>query len=383
MARQRVVCVMGRPLDQDDGIGVYTDQLLRNMMALDTVTRYVVLLSTPKHEHLFDAFPNVEVRVLPAPSKLWWDQVTVPLAARRIGADMIFNPKFSLPLLSLRPGVFVLQGSDWYVNPDNYPWWDNLYIRLMLPIYCRKATRLLSISKRTAEDTVKYAGIDGKKITITFAAAAPHFRVVTDRALLDDFAERYKLPPRFILTVARAYHTGHGRHPEYPGGNNENLLLGYRQYRAAGGSLPLVVVGQEIDRYLRARGWGDQELTGVHFTGFVPNEEIVYAYNLAEFFVLATLYESFGLPVIEALSCGCPAIVPTTGACRELAEDAAQYVDPLDPEAIGNAMVGLERERDRRLQMRSAGLRRATEFTWQRTAERTLMVLTSVVSAAS
>jgi glycosyltransferase involved in cell wall biosynthesis len=300
--KQRVVCVMGRPLDQDDGIGVYTSQLLRNMLALDPGTRYVVLLRTPKHQHLFDEFPNVEVQVLPAPTKLWWDQITVPLAARRMGADMIFNPKFSLPLLSLRPGVFVLQGSDWYVNPGNYPWWDNLYIRLMLPIYCRKATRLLSISKRTADDSVKYAGIGSQKVTVTFAAAAPHFRVVTDRALLADFAQRYKLPPRFILTVARAYHTGHGRLPEYAGGNNENLLCGYRQYRAAGGTLPLVVVGRDIERYLRAKGWSDHGLEGVHFTGFIPNTEIVYAYNLAEFFVLATLYESFGLPVIEALA---------------------------------------------------------------------------------
>jgi glycosyltransferase involved in cell wall biosynthesis len=72
-----------------------------------------------------------------------------------------------------------------------------------------------------------------------------------------------------------------------------------------------------------------------------------------------------------------------TGACRELAEDAAQYVDPLDPEAIGNAMVDLDRAQDLRQRMRSAGLKRATEFTWRRTAERTLMVLTSVMSAAS
>src|SRR5207249_4786548 len=81
---QRVICVMGRPLDQDDGIGVYTSQLLRNMLTLDPTSRYVILLRTPKHQHMFDAFRNADTRVLPARTKTWWDQVVVPAAARRV-----------------------------------------------------------------------------------------------------------------------------------------------------------------------------------------------------------------------------------------------------------------------------------------------------------
>ena len=377
---RRVICVMGRPADQDDGIGVYTSQLLRNMLTLDPKSRYVILLRTPKHEHLFDEFPNAEIRVLPARTKTWWDQVTVPLAASREKADIIFNPKFSLPLFSGRPRVFVLHGSDWYVNPGNYTWWDNLYIRMMLPVYCAKAAKLLSISKRALEDTVKYAHIDGSKVTLSFAAAGPHFAVITDQAALREFAQQYRLPPRFILTVARAYHTGHGRLPEYPGGNNETLLQGYRKYREAGGTLPLVVVGREIERYLRARGFDDQALEGVHFTGFIPNLDIVKAYNLADFFILATLYESFPLPLIESLSCGCPAIVPITGGCRDLAETAARYIDPLNPESIAEAMTALAGSPELRRQMRAAGLERAKEFTWRKTAERTLAVLDSIVA---
>jgi glycosyltransferase involved in cell wall biosynthesis len=377
---QRVICVMGRPLDQDDGIGVYTSQLLRNMLTLDPTSRYVILLRTPKHQRMFDEFRNADTRVLPGRTKTWWDQVVVPAAARRAKADIIFNPKFSLPLVAGRPGVFVLHGSDWYVNPGNYSWWDNLYIRLMLPIYCAKATKLLSISKRALEDTVKYAHIDGGKVTLSFAAAAPHFTVITDQAALRDFAARHQLPPRFILTVARAYHTGHGRLPEYPGGNNETLLRGYRKYRDAGGELPLVVVGREIERYLRAHGFDDRTLEGVHFTGFIPNLEIVKAYNLAEFFILATLYESFPLPLIEALSTGCPAVVPITGGCRDLAEEAARYIDPLNPDSIADTMTELATSPQLRQQMRAAGLERAKEFTWRKTAERTLAVLDSIVA---
>jgi glycosyltransferase involved in cell wall biosynthesis len=349
------------------------------MLAIDPTTRYVIVLSSPKHERMFDEFPNAEIQVRTARSKAWWDQVTVPLAARRVKADIIFNPKFSIPLFSGLPRVMVLHSSDWFINPSNYSWWDNRYIRFMLPLYCARAAKVLSISKRARDDSVKYLHIDGSKVTLSFAAAGPHFKVITDETALRAFAERYKLPPKFILTVARTYHTGLSGLPEYPGGNNERLLQGYRKYRQSGGTLPLVVVGREIERYLRARGLDDRALEGVHFTGFIPNLEIVHAFNLAEFFVLATLYESFPLPLIEALSTGCPAVVPITGGCQDLAESSARYIDPLLSDSIAEAMMAVASSPELRERMRVAGLERAKEFSWQKTAERTLAVLDAIV----
>ena len=134
----RTIGVMGRVLDQRDGLGFYCVNLLLNMVALDRNSRYVIFLGSSQHIDLFRGFSNVEVHVLPGRRKLWWDQVSVPRAAKRLKVDLIFNPKFSIPLFTRRPCAFVLQDSDWYVNPQNYPWWDNIYIRLMLPIYCRR-----------------------------------------------------------------------------------------------------------------------------------------------------------------------------------------------------------------------------------------------------
>lgn len=376
---QRVILVMGRVLDQQDGLGVYSANLLHHMLAKDTLSRYVILLRSPKNVSLFDGFPNAETQVIPSRSKAWWDQALVPLAARWVRADIIFNPKFSLPLLSKCPGVFVLQGSDWYVNPDNYLWWDNIYIRVMMPIYCRKARRLLSISQITVDDLVKYTCLDASKVTVTYAAPAPHFKPTEDIASVREFAKRYRLPDRFILTVARVYHhTGHERLDEYPGGNNEGLVRGYQQYRAAGGDLPLVVVGKDIEKYLRDHGFGNHELEGIHFTGFIPNKELVNVYNLAEFFVLATLYESFCLPLVEAMATGCPAIVPSTGGCPELGGEAAHYIDPHDVVAIGEAMLEVAHSPELRARMRAAGLKRARRYSWDRTAERTLEVLNNI-----
>jgi glycosyltransferase involved in cell wall biosynthesis len=375
---RRTICVMGRVLDQDDGLGIYTSNLLHHVLAADTTSRYVILLRTPRHAHLFEKFSNTETLVIPARMKTLWDQVAVPIAARHVRADIIFNPKFSLPLISRRPGVFVLHGSDWYVNPRNYKWWDNIYIRLMIPVYCRKAKHLLAISQCVVNDLVRYAHIDSGKVTVTYAAPGAHFSPCTDRATLRNFAARYRLPERFILSVTRAYHTGHDRQPQYPGGNIESLLFGYQRYRLTGGNLPLIIIGKDIDKYLRGRGFSDGALTGIQFAGFIPHEEMVMAYNSAEFFVLTTLYESFALPLVEAMASGCPAIVPTTGACPEVSGGAARLVNPRDSAAIGDAMAELASSSDLREEMRQAGLERAREFTWTDTAEHTLAVFDAI-----
>jgi len=371
----RTIGVMGRVLDQRDGLGFYCINLLLNMVALDRNSRYVIFLDTPRQSTLFREFSNVEVQVLPARRKLWWDQVSVPLAARRFNVDLIFNPKFSIPLFTRRPCAFVLQDSDWYINPQNYPWWDNIYIRLMLPVYCRKAKRLLVISRSTLSDLARFHVLEAHKATVTYAAVSQNFTAVRDEAALSAFRVTFKLPPSFILTATRAHHSGNKNMQSYPGGNNERLLRAYRQYRQRGGQLPLVIAGHRIEDYLRARGFGDTDLADVHFLGFVPNEQMHLAYHAAEFFVLAKLCESFGLPILEALASGCPAIVPSTCASPEIAGGAARLIDPHDESDIATALLEVGQSSALRRDMRERGLERARAFNWTETARRTLAVL--------
>lgn len=370
----RTIAVMGRQLDQEDGLGIYALQLLRELLRLDPDTRYVILLDSPKSSQSFREFSNAETCVVPARFKLYWDQIIVPRMARRYRADLIFHAKFSIPLLTSLPCVFVQQGSDWYVNPRNYPWWDNLYIRLMLPLYSWKATRTLAISQATLDDLARHTRIDVSEAVVTYGGVAENFTATRDDSALRAFRERYHLPPRYILTVARAFHIGHKHVPPYPGGNNERLLRAYRRYRRAGGQLPLVVAGSRIEEYLRARGFGDEELADVHFLGFVPNDTLHLAYQLADCFVLATLCESFGIPIVEAMACGCPAIVPSTCASPEIAGDAARLIDPLDEADIARALTEVTSSPELRARMRKIGLQRAQALTWRETALRTLAV---------
>lgn len=375
----RTIGVMGRVLDQDGGLGVYARCLLPELLSQDPHTRYAIFLNTDKSRDLLRRFPNAEPHVLPARSKMYWDQVTVALAARRLGVDLIFNPKFSIPLLSGRPCVFVQQGSDWYVNPQNYEWWDNLYMRLMLPLYSRKARRTLAISQATLDDLAKYANIDVSKAVVTYAGVAGNITAERDPKALAQFRAKHRLPERFILTVSRAYHSAQRRLIAYPGGNDETLLRAYRRYRERGGELPLVVLGFRIKDYLRERGFSDRELADVRFPGLVPNTEIHLAYQSAECFVLASLCESFGIKILEALATGCPAIVPSTCASPEIAGGAARLINPHNEEEIAQALTEVTGSEELRGTMREKGLQRAQALTWRETARRTLAVFDEII----
>jgi len=371
---------MARAVDQPDGLGRYCEQVLRQLLLLDSRSRYFIFLGSERTREQWREFENAHPHVLTSRSKLIWDQVRVPAAARRLGVDLLFNPKFSLPLFTRIPGVFVLQSSDWYVNPSNYPWWDNIYIRLMLPLYCRKASGLLAISKTTLDDLARHVRLTSPATAITYAGVGPGFTAQGDPLAQQRFREEYALPERFILTVARVQHTGHRGLPDYPGGNNERLIRAYRRYREQSPApLPLVVAGREIDRYLRQRGFAAADLEGVHFIGFVPNERLALAYQLADCFVLATLFESFGLPILEALATGCPAIVPRTGAGPEVAGQASRLIDPYDETDIAAALFEVTSSQELRTKMSNAGLARARSFSWRQTAERILTVFNELI----
>jgi glycosyltransferase involved in cell wall biosynthesis len=375
---------MARLLDQQDGLGVYSRHVLHQLLALDPHTRYVIFLGSPRARDLFNEFGNAHVHIMPSRSRLLWDQVWVPRAARHFGVDLIFNPKFSLPLFTRIPGIFVLQSCDWYVNPQNYPWWDNLYIRLTLPLYCRKASGLLAISQATLDQLARHTRIKLGRTAITHAGIGPGFTTDRDPAALERFREEHALPERFILTVARVHHTGHSKLPDYPGGNNERLLRAYRLYRQRTPQpLPLVVAGRGVEEYLRARGFSDGQLEGVLFIGFIPNDRIHMAYQLADCFVLATLCESFGIPILEALATGCPAIVPSTCAGPEVAGSAARLIDPYKEDEIAQALLDVTSSEQLRERFRQDGIRRARCFTWQQAARRILEVFDEVLPTAS
>jgi glycosyltransferase involved in cell wall biosynthesis len=250
--------------------------------------------------------------------------------------------------------------------PRCHPLRRLLLNRPLMHLAIRQASSIVTVSHSARRDLLRLHGVAPDRVAVVHEAASPAFRPLSDRARLDDIRARYGLPPRFILYVGAIE----------PRKNLTRLMTAFARARQAGIPHHLVCAGPY--------GWASRDLTGrierlgiekaVHFTGYVPFEHLPAIYNLGDFFVFPSLYEGFGLPVVEAMACGVPVLTSNTSSLGEIAGDAAETIDPLDTDAMTEAIIRLATDADLRRDRAERGLRRARSFSWEQSAREMLAV---------
>ncbi len=353
--------VMLRALEERQGIGIYSLNLMDELLPLDPQTEYVLFHKNPAFLGRYSTFPNAVETLVPGSNKLLWDQVRIPLAARKAGVDTIFHTKFTVPFCTGRKTVMTVHGASWFVHPELYTRADIAYIRAVMPLYCRKADLIIANSELTRQDFIRILKVPPRKIRTIRLGTNRNFKVIEDRAALSAFREKHSLPDRFILSVIKYD----------PRKNFKNLIAAFRQLRKR---LPckLVVAGIGCEKYIPEYNLaGDGVLDDITFLGWVDQAELPLLYNLADCMLFPSVYEEFGIPTCEAMACGCPVVVSSTGALPEIAGDAGEIVDPFDPESIATGLERVLQDDARRAEMRRRGLVRAADFTWRRCAEET------------
>lgn len=359
--------VMLRAIDERQGIGIYTKNLMDHLLRLDTKNEYVLFYRTAEFLGRYAQCKHVREKLVQAPNKLIWDQIMIPLEARREGVDIILHTKFTAPLLTCRKTVMVLHGSEWFVYPRAYKLLDRNYIRIMMPLYCKKATRIIANSDFTKSDFVNILGISKENIRTIYFGVHPRFRRLDNLGPLERTREKFQLPEKFILCVSSKV---------YAGKCIGTLITAFSKIHTSIAH-KIVIAGKTPDvgatecRLIEQLGLGDKIL----FTGWVPHDDLVAFYNLADVFVFPSLYEGFGIPIIEAMACGCPVIASRAGALPEIAGDAALLFDPVNADELAEAMRRVLREETLRINLREKGMVRSKAFTWEKCAEDTLEVL--------
>jgi glycosyltransferase involved in cell wall biosynthesis len=373
------IAIMMRAIDQPSGFQAFVIGLVTALLKMDQTNTYLLLYRTRQFFGSFSAFKNAKELLVAAPNKLWWDQIAVPWTACKERAHVIYNPKFSAPLLSCCPVVMGLQEPVWWAWPEHYELLDVWYMKLMLPLYCMKTTHFFPWSQFTIDENKKYLKRSFANCTITYPAANDDFRVISDAAYLAGIRKKYQLPPRFILAVTRIDHPGLDKSASFfPGKNVETTLRAFALVHAQSG-LELVIAGRRIREYLQQTGWSEASLAGVHFPGFIPHQELPALYNLADLFVIPTFYEGFGFTLVEAMTCGCPVVASRTGACPEISGGATLLADPNDPADFADQIMKVLSDDQLRQEMRAQSLARAQFFDWDRAARLTLQKLTEIV----
>ena len=359
--------VMLRTLEEKQGIGIYARNLMHAILQIDKENHYFFMYANTQQVGSFGKHDNLTEHALNGKSKLLWDQVLVAKYARKNKLDIVFNTKFSVPLLAGCNTMMVLHGSEWYVHPEFYSKLDILYNKIVLPVYCRRAAAISCVSKVTADDMVGFARIKPKKVHVIHSAIADHFAPVKDSDTLERVRKKYRLPSKYILFVGKIY----------PGKNFKNIARAFKKVKEEiDSSIKLVSVGDlrwsydDDFRLIQELGIVDD----IHFTGWVEQKELPAIYSLAELFLFPSFYEGFGIPILEAMACGCPVVTANTGACPEVAGGAAILVDPRFAEDIAKGVADVLENTERRKKLIEDGLMRARTFSWQQTASDTISV---------
>lgn len=309
--------------------------------------------------------------------KIWWEQVALRQACASESVDLLHSPYFASPLRPNVPTVVTIHDVIPLVLPEYArPLHVRIYMSLV-SVAARKASAILTVSETSKNDIVRTLGIPAERVHVTYNATDSSLRPVYDEATLDSVREAHGITGNFLL---------------YFGGfdvrkNVERIILAYQAALPSflrpcqlviAGSLSLVGHPLYPDPRPLIRRLG---LEGkVIVTGKISEEEKPNLYSAATGFVFPSLYEGFGMPVLEAMACGTPVITSDTSSLPEVAGDAALLVDPTSVDALAGAIVRLMTDPALREDLKSRGIHRASQFSWDTSAAKTLEVYRQVAS---
>jgi glycosyltransferase involved in cell wall biosynthesis len=338
------------------GVGYYTARLLSGLaqrLGRAGLRELIVLSNRPVP---VPRVPGVRLSESRWPVRAAWMELRVPRVLREAGADVAHFTNYTAPLRLDLPYLVTVHDMSLALLPWCYTWKMRLIVPRVLPRVARRARLVLTPSTATRDDVVRLLRIDPGRVRVIPHAAPRGFDPP------DPSGDAGGAP--YFLFV----------------GNLEprkNLARALRAFERVAPSLPdhrFVVAG--------APGWKYQDvlreaarpgLAGrVELRGYVPEDELPALYRNATAFVYPSLYEGFGMPVIEAMACGTPVLTSNVSALPELAEGAALLVDPLDETALAEAMHALGTDAALRRRLHAAGPARAARYSWERTCDLTL-----------
>ena len=367
------------------GIGRYAINLTRAMLAEAAARRpeleFVIFTGPQTSPEVMAEFRGAcDECFLGAKSSVIRSLALVPAALRRLRVDVFHGmDHVGIPFVG-RSAKTVVTVHDVIVLilPETFTPRHRLVVRTALARVRRKADRVIVPSQAVKRDVVTRLGVPGDRVVVTPEGCEPCFRPIRSAGALHAAAAKYGLPPRYVLAVGTLE----------PRKNLTTLLRAFARLRRDG----------EVDPELRlvlagARGWLEEPIfravrslgldEAVHFPGFIDDDDLPAVYGGAALFVFPSLYEGFGLPLLEAMACGVPVVASNVSSLPEVAGDAALLVDPRETDDLADAVARALRDGALRDRLRAAGLARARQFSWEATARRTLDAYTSVVGESA
>jgi glycosyltransferase involved in cell wall biosynthesis len=346
------------------GVHQYIYHLLRHLEEVDDGLRYTVLLGEGELP------PDVALAACQsrwptsrASVRVLWEQLAQPWVLRRMKADLVHGPVFIAPVFTSCPSVITIHDLSFIRFPRMFRPANRFYLTVLTRLSARRARRIIAVSAHAAAESAQLLDVPSERIDVVYHGVGPTFRPLPSDTIAS-FRQRQGLPDKFVLFVGTLE----------PRKNLVRLVEAFAHVQDD--QVGLVLAG--------GKGWLYDELFAkvetldlegkVVFPGYVMSEELPLWYNAAIALAYPSVYEGFGLPVLEAQACGTPVLTSNVSSLPEAAGSAALVVDPYDVEALAIGINQILTDESLRLELRAHGLTHAQEFTWPRTALETARI---------
>lgn len=317
---------------------------------------------------------SLHLVVLPnlSPSmRLLWEQISLPGLAKSHQLDLLHSLHYTMPLAYPGRTVVTIHDMTFFLFPHYHTLLKRYFFRFFIRTSSHQAVALIADSESTRQDAIRLVGVPPGKIYTAQLGVTQEFRPIQDHMILLAARQKYHLPERFLLYVGMIE----------PRKNLSTLLQAYATIADQIPDHRLVVVGP--------KGWMVENILQqterlnisdkVHFTGYVEQADLPLLYNMADVFIYPSVYEGFGLPILEAMACGTPVITSNVSSMPEIVGDAGIQLAPSDSQALARSLLELINDPVIRQRLSKKGLERAAAFTWDRTAEKTIAVYRQVL----
>jgi glycosyltransferase involved in cell wall biosynthesis len=355
------------------GNEVYVRNLLNGFASLDQSSEFIAYLSS-NITGAASAVPSRFVRRHVSANSLVRLGVGLSRRLRQDRPDLL-HVQYTAPLACPVPVVVSVHDISFFERPEYFPWARALQLRISVPRTMAAAARVLTPSEFSRSAILRAYNIHPARVEVVPIAVSPAFRPISRDVAADAVRKRYRIEGPFILAVGDLQ----------PRKNQIGLIRAFGQLIRDNPQLPhrLVIVGKDTWFAGRVRAAAESSPAGnrIQFTSWVSDDDLIHFYNACEISVFPSFYEGFGLPILEAMACGRAVACSNTSAMPEVADSAALLFDPECQDEMVGAMRDLLLDGELRHRMERLGQARASLFTWERTARRTLEIYYEVAGA--
>jgi len=366
------------------GVGRYIANLFSNLLAQDRENHYFIYLD--RNTLLADLITakNCVFRRLNTSNAFMYEQFHLPLAAAKDKIDVLHGTDNTIPymmplfrgkkVVTIHDTMFIRPITKAILKPTLKQRLVDLYNKISIPISGRTADKVITVSEYSKNDIIKHAGVKAEKISVIKEGVDKKYKIVNDKIRSEKVKAKYKITKPYIMISAAAdlrKNTERALHAF-------NLFNNICEYKY---QLVITSIGKKelqttnIEKVIKEKNLDKYTV----ITDYVGDDDMVMLYNNAMFFFFPSMWEGFGLQVLEAFACGLPVITSDNTSLKEVAGDAAMFIDPFSAEDMVRAMTELEKSEVKRKALTELGLERVKTFSWKETAQETLKIYTSAV----